>query len=123
MSNTAGRKVAGAETVRVTVPDGTTVQQGEFALVGGWFGLNESAPKATSAGAADIELTISDDMTFETDQILATDAFNMGDLVYFDSAARLLTTIAGANRKVGRVAVPKDSNNVIWLVLFDQSGV
>jgi len=92
VSNTGGRKTADAEAVRVTVPVGVTVQQGEFALVGGWFGLNETAPKTDLATAQDISLTISDDATYETDQILATDAFNMGDVVYFDPTARLLTT-------------------------------
>lgn len=121
MSNTAGRKVADADTVRVTVPLATTIQQGEFALVGGFFGLNESTPKTDTSAAQDIELTIAVQI-YETDQILTTDAFNMGDIVYFDSTARLLTTVVGTNRPVGRVCVAKDSNNVIWFIPFAQRG-
>ena len=121
MSNTAGYKVHDGQSLTVTVPDGMTIQQGEFALVEGIFGLCEGAPKTVSAGAADIELTVAP-FVYSSDQVVTAEAMARGALLYFDSTARLLTVTASTNRVVGRVATAKDANNIVEFVLFGQRG-
>jgi predicted RecA/RadA family phage recombinase len=121
MSNTAGYKVHDGQSMTVTVPDTMTVQQGEFALIEGFFGLCEGQPKIVAAGAADIELTIAQQV-YSSDQVVVAEAMARGAVLYFDSTARLLTVTAATNRVVGRVATAKDANNIVEFVLFGQRG-
>lgn len=110
-----GRFVAHGKSVKVTAA--ADVNQGDFVLAGGFFGL---AVNSATAGQ-DVVLNI-EQGEYETSQITAGDAFNVGDPVYWDDANKLLTTQdgSGANRLVGRVTVAKDANNVIWFLLGPQ---
>jgi uncharacterized protein DUF2190 len=122
MANTNGHKMADGNSVDVTVPNGTVVAQGEFVLLDGFFGLAEFDDKPVSAGSAVISINI-ERAQYDTDQILTSDAFAVGDLVNFDTTAKLLTKAAVTGAVVGpvaRVTIPKNADNVIGIYLLDQ---
>jgi len=114
-------KISDGKSVKVTVPENTTIEAGKFYLLDGFFGCAMQSVTTAAGETSEVVLNI-EQAEFETDQINAADAFNKGGLVYWDEANKRLTTSdgAGANRKVGRVTVPKDANNVIWFILGPQ---
>lgn len=57
---------------------------------------------------------------YETNQIAADGDFERGTLVYWDSAAKVLTEDPEGNRPAGRVTAPRDANDVIWFILGPQ---
>lgn len=57
---------------------------------------------------------------YETDNIVTSEAFEAGKLIYWDNTAKKFTTTSASNRLVGRVTDGKDSNNVIWFILLPQ---
>lgn len=120
------RKVSDGLSVKVNVPENTTIEQGKFYLLDGFFGM---AIQSVTTGAGETGSVVLDieQCEYETSQINTTDAFNAGDKIYFDATANVLTTNANAdasgnpqNRPVGRVTVAKDANNVIWFILGPQ---
>jgi len=53
---------------------------------------------------------------YETSQIDTAQAYNVGDLIYWDPANnRFSTAVIAGGRKAGRVTSAKDANNVIWM--------
>jgi predicted RecA/RadA family phage recombinase len=109
-----GRFVGHGKSVKVTAS--AAVNQGDFVLAGGFFGL-----AVNSAGAGEEVVLNIEQGEYETSQITTADAFNAGDPVYWDDTNKKLTTEAGSgNRLVGRVTVAKDANNVIWFMLGPQ---
>lgn len=119
--NIGGGKISDGKTVKVTVPENTTIEAGKFYLLDGFFGCAVQSVVTGAGETAEVVLNI-EQAEYETDQINTADAFAKGSLVYYDSVNKVLTTSdgAGANRKVGRVTVPKDANNVIWFILGSQ---
>jgi predicted RecA/RadA family phage recombinase len=121
-----GRKVSDGRSVRVTVPQNTTIEAGKFYLLEGFFGLAVQSVTTGTGETAEIILNC-EQAEYETSQITTADAFNKGDKVYWDDTNKLLTTNANPdangnpqNRPVGRVTQAKDANNVIWFVLGPQ---
>lgn len=117
-----GRKVSDGQSVKVVVPESTTITQGEFVLLGGFFGLAVRGLTTGAGETKEVVLNI-ESGEYETSQIAAEPVtFNAGDLLYFDAANKVLTTNdgAGANRLVGRVTVGADENRVIWFILGPQ---
>lgn len=114
-----GRKVAGARSVKVTVPVSTEIVQGNFYLLAGFFGMALQSVTTDAATTSEVILEI-DQAEYETDQITEADAFAVGAPVYWDDATSLMTVVAGENRQVGRVTTAKDANNVIWFILGPQ---
>jgi len=121
-----GRKISDGKSVKVTVPENTTIEQGKFYLLGGFFGMAIQSVTTGAGETAEVVLNI-EDAEYETSQITVADAFDAGDAVYWDANNSLLTTQANAdangnpqNRAVGRVTVAKDDNNVIWFKLGPQ---
>lgn len=121
-----GRKIGDGKSVKVIVPESTTIEQGKFYLLGGFFGM---AVRGVVTGADETALVVLniEQGEYETSQITVADAFADGDQVYFDEGTGLLTTAANAdengnpqNRAVGRVTLAKDANNVIWFLLGPQ---
>jgi predicted RecA/RadA family phage recombinase len=112
-------KVSDGKSVKVTVPENTTIVAQQFYLLGGFFGVAVQSV-VTEAGQTDeVTLTI-EQAEYETDNIVPTEAFNQGDKIYWDDTAKKFTVTVGENRLVGRVTQPKDSNNVIWFILLPQ---
>lgn len=114
-----GRKVSDGLSQRVTVPAPDAIIKGNFYLYNGFFGMAFQDKAAATAAAVEIILNI-EECEYETSQITVADAFNKGDLVYWIPGTLLLSTVAGANRLVGRVTVAKDAGNVIMLKLGPQ---
>lgn len=115
-----GRKVSDGRSVRVTVPQNTTIEAGKFYLLDGFFGLAVQSVTTGPGETAEVILNC-EQVEYETSQITTSDAFNKGDSVYWNDTTKLLTTQSGSgNRLVGRVTQAKDANNVIWFVLGPQ---
>ena len=115
-----GRKVSDGRSVRVTVPQNTTIEAGKFYLLDGFFGLAVQSVTTGSGETAEVILNC-EQAEYETSQITTTDDFNKGDLVYWNAGTNLLTTQESSdNRLVGRVTQAKDTNNVIWFKLGPQ---
>ena len=122
MTNVNGHKMADGNSVDVVIPDGTVVQQGEFVLAQGFFGLAEFDDKPVSSGAATIAINI-ERAFYDTDQITVAEAFPVGAYVNFNSTTKLFTVAAVAGAivgPVGRVNIAKNAENVIGFLLFDQ---
>ena len=119
--NLGGGKVSDGKSVRVTVPESTKIEAGKFYLLDGFFGCAMQSVTTGVGQTAEVVLNI-EQAEYETDQINTADAFAKGSLVYYDATEKVLTTSegTGANRKVGRVTVPKDGNKVIWFILGPQ---
>lgn len=105
-------KISDGKAVRVTASKKVEAQ--EFSLIDGFFGV---ALKDAEAGE-ELELQI-EQAEYETDNIVTTEAFNTGDLIYWNKTK--FTTTATDNKLVGRVTEGKDSNNVIWFILLPQA--
>lgn len=121
-----GRKVSDGRSVKVTVPENTTIEQGKFYLLDGFFGMAVQSVTTGVGQTAQVVLNI-EEAEYETSQITVADAFNKGDKVYWDAVNKLLTTVPNndasgnpQNRPVGRVTAAKDANNVIWFILGPQ---
>jgi len=121
VTNIGYGKISDGKSVKVTVPESTTIEAGKFYLLDGFFGCAMQSVITGAGETAEVVLNI-EQAEYETDQINTADAFNKGDLVYYDPINKVLTNSdgTGANRKVGRVTVPKDANNVIWFILGPQ---
>ena len=120
-------KISDGKAVKVIVSEGTTLKAQEFCLVSGFFGVAMQDVKTESGETAELILNI-EQAEYETNQIKTSDAFEAGTEIYWDHTNKEFTESAndGAEsnpapfRKVGRVSSPKDSNNVIWLILGPQ---
>lgn len=119
--NAARAKISDGKSVRVTVPENTVIEAGKLYLLDGFLGFAMQSVTTGAGETAEVVLNI-EQAEYETDQINAADAFNKGDLAYWDAANKRLTTAdgGGANRRVGRVTAAKDANNVIWFILGPQ---
>ena len=115
----AGRKVTDGKSVRVTVPQNTTVNQGDFVLLDGFFGMAVQTV-VTGAGVTKPLILNTEECTYETNQITVAEAFTKGTPVYWNDTTKLLTITVGTNRLVGRVELAKDGNNVIFMKLGPQ---
>lgn len=116
-------KISDGKSVTVTVPASTEVVAQSFVLLDGFFGVAMDSVKTAAGETAEIALNIAQE-EYETDAITVADAFNKGDLVYYKTSTKKLTTAAGAdpdfNRLVGKVTTKKDANNVIAFILLPQ---
>ena len=107
-----GRKVSDGKSVRVTVPENTTVEQGAFALLDGFLGL--AAQKVVTGAGETKNLVLNiEPGEYETSQINTTQNFAVGTKIYWDSTAKKFTETPTAVL-AGVVTVAKDARNVIW---------
>lgn len=107
-----GRKVSDGKSVRVSVPENTTVEQGAFALLDGFLGL--AAQKVvTGAGEAKGLVLNIEPGEYETSQIDATQDFAVGTKIYWDSVTKKFTETPTAVL-AGVVTNAKDAGGVIW---------
>jgi hypothetical protein len=112
-------KVSDGKSVKVTVPASTEVKAQEFYLLDGFFGVAMESVKTESGQTEELTLSI-EQAEYETDNIVTTESFAVGDLVYWNSTSKKFTTTKDTNRLVGKVTVAKDTNNVIWFLLLPQ---
>jgi hypothetical protein len=108
-----GRRVADGRSARVTVPQSSVVAKGAFAYFSGFLGYfpNEVT---TGVGESKAAVAVIEPAEYETSQILATDAFTLGQKVYWDNTNKRFTTTLTANTYAGVVTSAKDGSNVIW---------
>jgi hypothetical protein len=120
----AGRKVDDGQSVRVTVPAASVIEQGTYTVVQGFHGMNVSKPKTQTLVDEDIILQ-TDGATYESTQLNPADPFaTRGALVWFDPTFNWLTEAAGAlPNPIGKVVLPKDANGCIWFRQLPQWAV
>jgi len=107
-----GRKVSDGKSVRVTVPENTTVEQGAFALLDGFLGL--AAQKVVTGAGETRSLVLNiEPGEYETSQIDKTQNFAVGTKIYWDAAKKAFTETPTAVL-AGVVTNAKDAGNVIW---------
>jgi hypothetical protein len=117
------RKIFEGLSVRVTVPQNTTVNQGDFARFDGILGVAADRVVTGSGQTKPLVLDI-EPAQYETDQIDSADTFPVGSAVFWDNIEKRLTTVDTDGTYCGRVTKAKDSNGVIWFLFQpDQYGV
>lgn len=109
-------KVSDGKSVRVTVPASSEYKAGQLVLIDGFLGFITRDVKTAAGETAEAILAI-EVAEYETDQIDATKDFDKGDKIYWDASTSKLTTDAKAVF-AGVVTAAKDTNNVIWFVLW-----
>lgn len=109
-------KVSDGKSVRVTVPANSEYKAGQLVLIDGFLGFITRDVKTAAGETAEAILAI-EVAEYETDQIDATKDFDKGDKIYWDASTSKLTTDAKAVF-AGVVTAAKDTNNVIWFVLW-----
>ena len=107
-----GRKVSDGMSVRVTVPENTTVEQGAFALLDGFLGLAAQKVVTGEGETKGLVLNI-EPGEYETSQIDAAQNFAVGTKIYWDSTAKKFTETPTAVL-AGVVTNAKDAGGVIW---------
>lgn len=108
-------KISDGKSIKVTVPESTTITAGKFYLLDGFLGVAMESVTTGEGGTSEVTLSI-ENAEYETDQINTGEAFTKGADVYWDSSNKRLTTAATA-LYAGQVTSAKDSNNVIWFKL------
>lgn len=111
-------KVSDGKSVKVTVSENTSIKAQQFYLLDGFFGMAMESIITVSGETDELTLSI-EQAEYETDNIVTSEEFKKGDLIYWNDTDKKFTTTKG-NRLVGKVTVPKDSNNVIWFLLLPQ---
>jgi predicted RecA/RadA family phage recombinase len=107
-----GRKVSDGKSVRVSVPENTTVEQGAFVLLDGFLGL--AAQKVVTGAGETKNLVLNiEPGEYETSQIDKTQDFAVGTKIYWDSTTKKFTETPTAVL-AGVVTNAKDAGGVIW---------
>jgi len=111
----SGRKVDDGQSVRVTVPAASVIEQGTYTVVQGFHGMNVSKAKTQTLVDEDIILQ-TDGATYESSQLDPASPFAVrGTLIFFDPATNTLSETAGLYPlPVGKLVLPLDANGVIW---------
>lgn len=104
-------KISDGKSIKVTVPESTTITAGKLYLLEGFLGVAMESVTTGEGGTSEVTLSI-ENAEYETDQINTGEAFTKGADVYWDSDNKRLTTTATA-LYAGQVTSAKDSNNVI----------
>lgn len=104
-------KISDGKSIKVTVPESTTITAGKFYLLEGFLGVAMESVTTGERETSEVTLSI-ENAEYETDQINTGEAFTKGADVYWDSNDKRLTTTATA-LYAGQVTSAKDSNNVI----------
>jgi Uncharacterized conserved protein (DUF2190) len=116
MTRQGGRKIREPNSVEVALPEGTTVDQGEFVERDNWFGLVNFSNKADARGKIVFNTEIA---RYATSQLAEGAQFRTGEPISFDEATRLFTT--GAAAPVGMVT--EDGPDAAGVVEFIGGGL
>lgn len=118
--NAQRAKVSDGKSVRVTVPQNTSIEAGQLCFLDGFLGFAMQSVTTAAGETSEIVLNI-EQAEYECSQVDAADAFNKGDACYWDDGNKRLTTVQEAGmRYTGRVTSAKDAGGVIWLELAPQ---
>jgi len=117
-----GRKISDGKSVKVTVPESTTIEQGKFYLLDGFLGIAVRGVTTGAGETAEVVLNI-ENGEYETSQVAAADTLAAGTKVYWDAANKVFTEVAAGNLFAGIVTQAKDANNVIWFWFAPQQPV
>jgi len=109
-------KVSDGKSVEVSVPANSDLKAGQFAYLDGFLGVITRDVK-TAANETAKAILIIEVAEYETDQIEDSKTFAKGDKVYWDNTNKRFTTDA-TGIFAGVVTNAKDSNDVIWFVLW-----
>ncbi len=122
VTNIGYGKISDGKSVKVTVPESTTIEAGKFYLLDGFLGC--AVQSVTTEAGETSEVTLNLEIAeYETDQIDTVDAFAKGDKVYWDDANKRFTTVPTDGIFAGVVTAAKDVNNVIWFVFVPQQNI
>ena len=113
-------KVSDGKSVRVKVPEKTTIEAGLFYEIGGFFGTAMQSVKTLASETSEVVLNI-EQAEYETDQIEKTEAFEAGTKIYFENS-KFTETKSATARFAGTVTLGKDAKNTIWFILAPQGG-
>lgn len=113
-----GRKVSDGQSVRVTVPENTTIVQGELVFLGGYLGMAARGVVTGAGKTASLILNV-EPGEFETSQVVDDQAMAAGTDLFWDSATKKLSETPTAVY-AGKVTVARDDNDVIWFKLAPQ---
>lgn len=117
-----GRLVAEGLSVKVTVPESTTIEQGKFYYLGGFLGMAVQSVTTKAGETKSVVLNI-EPGEYETSQIDTADTLNAGTKVYWDAANKVFTEDSIDGVFAGVVTVKKDANNVIWFLFAPHQAV
>jgi hypothetical protein len=109
-------KVSDGKSVEVSVPADSDLKAGQFAYLDGFLGVITRDVK-TAANETAKAILIIEVAEYETDQIDDSETFAKGDKVYWDNTNKRFTTDT-TGIFAGVVTNAKDTNNVIWFVLW-----
>jgi len=118
--NAARAKISDGKSVRVEVPENTTVEAGKFYLLGGFFGAAMQSVTTGAGETAEVILNI-EPAEFETDQTKEAYRASMtvGKDIYWDNTEKHFT-VTGTTVYVGKVTSKADTNGVIWFKLAER---
>lgn len=109
-------KVSDGKSVEVSVPANSDLKAGQFAYLDGFLGVITRDVK-TAANETAKAILIIEVAEYETDQIDDSKTFAKGDKVYWDNTNKRFTTDT-TGIFAGVVTNAKDSNGVVWFVLW-----
>ena len=109
-------KVSDGKSVEVSVPANSDLKAGQFAYLDGFLGVITRDVK-TAANETAKAILIIEVAEYETDQIDDSKTFAKGNKVYWDNTNKRFTTDT-TGIFAGVVTNAKDSNGVIWFVLW-----
>lgn len=114
------RKVSDGQSIKVVVPENTTIEQGEFCFLSGFLGLAVRGVKTGAGETAQVVLNI-EPGEYETSQVNEDDAAFLveGADIFWDSTEKHFTVTPTAVF-AGKLTLDADNNNVIWFKLAPQ---
>jgi hypothetical protein len=117
--NINAAKVSDGKSVRVTVPENTTIEAGKFYLLDGFLGAAFQSVTTGVEETAEVILNI-EQAEFETDQTKEADRATMvvGTDIYWDKDNKYFT-LSGTDIYAGKITAAADENGVIWFKLVE----
>jgi hypothetical protein len=118
--NINAAKVSDGKSVRVTVPENTTIEAGKFYLLDGFLGAAFQSVTTGVEETAEVILNI-EQAEFETDQTKEADRATMavGTDIYWDKDNKYFT-LSGTDIYAGKITAAADENGVIWFKLAER---
>lgn len=118
--NINAAKVSDGKSVRVTVPENTTIEAGKFYLLDGFLGCAFQSVTTGAGEIAEVVLNI-EPAEYETDQTKTNDRASMtvGEDIYWDKSNKYFT-LSATDIYAGKITSAADENGVIWFKLAER---